>query len=46
MKRLIYFLAAVIVLYLISVIYKYQVTPILINFPVDELGIIPKKKSG
>jgi len=44
MKRLIYFLAAVIVLYLISAIYRYQVTPILINFPVDELGIIPKKE--
>jgi len=38
MRKLIYVLMGVIILYLISVIYRNHVTPILIDFPVKDLG--------
>lgn len=45
MKKLIYFLVIVIIIYLISIIYRNQVTPILINFPTEELGLSSKTEA-
>lgn len=44
MKRLIYVLIGVIILYLISVIYRNDITPILIDFPVEDLVINPESE--
>jgi len=38
MRKLVYILVGVIVLYLLSVIYRERLTPVLIRFPVEEQG--------
>ncbi len=44
MRKLVSILEAVTILYLISVIYRVQVTPVLSNFPVDKLEKISESE--